>query len=161
MAANPDEVTQTKNASQVALEHCQKWERHYRLAGTGFQWAYFLSQFAAVVLSGITPILILMDNTPKYVQAIPPAVASISAGLAVYNWRLSWVRSRRAADSLENERVNFELRIGPDYNSSLPDEKAIENFRRNVMQMQNETLEEWEKVVVKGDSKSNTSQSDP
>jgi len=142
------EVTQNKTSSQIALEHCQKWEKHYKIGGTCFQLAYFLSQFAAVVLSGITPILILMDNTPKYVQAIPPAVASIAAGLAVYNWRVSWVRSRRAADSLENERVNFELRIGQDYNSNLPDEKAIENFRRNVLKIQNETLEKWEQVVI-------------
>ncbi|MEH2180504.1 SLATT domain-containing protein [Nostoc sp.] len=158
MNERASEVIQIQKASQVALEHCKKWEKYYRLSSTGFQWAYFISQFAAVALSGITPILILMDNTPKYVQAIPPAIASISASLAVYNWRSSWVRSRCGANSLENERLNFELRIGSDYSLNLPDEVAIENFRKNVMRVQNQTLEEWEKIVVKESEKSNISQ---
>ncbi len=76
----------------------------------------------------------------------------------VSNWRSSWVRSRRAANSLENERLNFELRIGSNYSLNLPDEVAIENFRKNVMRVQNQTLEEWEKIVVKESEKSNISQ---
>lgn len=50
---------------------------------------------------------------------------------------------------LENERLNFELRIGTSYSHSLSDEVVIENFRKNVMQVQNQVLDEWEKVIVK------------
>lgn len=90
-----------------------------------------------------------MDNIPKSIQAIPPAIASISAGLSVYNWRLSSVRSARAATLLENERLNFELRVSESYSQSLPLEIAIANFRKNVTQVQTQVLDEWEKVVVK------------
>ena len=145
---NP-EIKQIPDASKIVIEHCKKCERYHKLAATSFRWGYFLSQFAAVVFSGITPILILMDNVPKYVQAIPPAIASISAGLSVYNWRLSSVRSQRAATLLENERLNFELRVGKCYSHSLASEAAIANFMKNVMQVQNQVLDEWEKVVVK------------
>ncbi len=143
------ETSQAPDAFKTAIEHCKKHERHHKLAATSFRWGYFLSQFAAVVFSGITPILILMDNIPKSMQAIPPAIASISAGLSVYNWRLSSVRSQRAATLLENERLNFELRISSCYSQSLEDEIAIANFIKNVMQVQNQVLDEWEKVVLK------------
>ena len=73
------EIHQTPDPFQIVIEHCKKCERHHKLAATSFRWAYFISQFAAVVFSGITPILILMDNIPKSIQAIPPAIASISA----------------------------------------------------------------------------------
>jgi hypothetical protein len=89
-----------------------------------------ISQFAAVVFSGITPILILLDNTPKFVQAIPPAIASISAGLAVYNWRASGVRSTIALASLESERLHYELRVGTEYGSERSEEEALASFRK-------------------------------
>lgn len=157
MQEKNSEINQIPDAFQIVIEHCKKCEKHHKLAATGFQWGYFLSQFAAVVFSGITPILILMDNIPKPIQAIPPAIASISAGLSVYNWRLSSVRSRRALNLLENERLNFELRIGTCYNHSLSDEVALENFRKNVMQVQNQVLDEWEKVIVKETDNKNMS----
>ncbi|BDA71641.1 hypothetical protein CAL7716_058070 [Calothrix sp. PCC 7716] len=143
------EPTETVNPSQIVIEYCKKYERHHKLAATSFRCAYFISQFAAVVFSGITPILILMDSIPKSLQAIPPAIASISAGLSVYNWRLSSVRSARAATLLENERLNFELRIGESYSQTLPDDTAIANFRKNVMQVQTQVLDDWEKIVIK------------
>ena len=133
---------------EKALEYCLELERGQRLSATAFQWAYFFSQFAAVVFSGITPILILLDNTPKFVQAIPPAIASISAGLAVYNWRSSSVRSRIALASLENERLNYELRVGPEYGSGVSEEQALAHFREKVTQINLGVLRDWERVVL-------------
>lgn len=132
-----------------ALEYCRTLEQGQRLSASAFQWAYFLSQFAAVVFSGITPILILLENTPKYIQAIPPAIASISAGLAVYNWRSSSVRSRIALASLESERLNYELRVGDAYNSGVSDEEALARFRENVTKINLDLLRNWEKLVLK------------
>ena len=96
-----------KEKKEQALKECERLEESYGSAATGFQWAYFLSQFIAVVFSGITPILILMDNIPKHFQAAPPALASIAAGLSVYNWRLNWTRNKITSESLKNERLNF------------------------------------------------------
>jgi uncharacterized protein YheU (UPF0270 family) len=137
-----------KAPRERALEYCLKLERGQRLSATAFQWAYFFSQFAAVVFSGITPILILLDNTPKFVQAIPPAIASISAGLAVYNWRSSSVRSRIALASLESERLNYELRVGTDYGSEHSEEEALAHFRNKVTQINLGVLRDWERVVL-------------
>ena len=145
---------------EAALNHCKKLERGQKLSATSFQWAYFLSQFAAVVFSGITPILILLDNTPKYVQAIPPAIASIAAGLAVYNWRVSGVRSRIAAESLESERLDYELRIGSKYGSHLPDDEALVNFRDNVTKINLGVLREWQSVVIQEANQPNHSKSE-
>lgn len=133
---------------EMVLEYCRKLEEGQRLSATAFQWAYFFSQFAAVVFSGVTPILILLDNTPKFVQAIPPAIASISAGLAVYNWRASGVRSRIALASLESERLSYELRVGPEYGSGVPDEEALAHFKNKVTQINLGVLRDWERVVL-------------
>lgn len=146
---------------EKALAYCLELERGQRLSATAFQWAYFFSQFAAVVFSGITPILILLDNTPKFVQAIPPAIASISAGLAVYNWRSSGVRSRIALASLESERLNYELRVGSDYGSDRSDEEALANFRNKVTQINLGVLRDWERVVLEEANKLKLSKTEP
>ncbi len=146
---NESTSPKTIDRHQIALDHCRKLERGQKTSATSFQCAYFLSQFAAVVFSGIPPILILLEHTPKYVQAIPPAVASIAAGLAVYNWRLSGVRSRIAAEALESERLNYELRVGSDYGSHLSEDEALTNFRNNVTKINLGVLQEWKSVVIK------------
>jgi hypothetical protein len=134
-----------------ALDECKRLEESYGSAATGFQWAYFLSQFIAVVFSGITPILILMDNIPKHFQAAPPALASIAAGLSVYNWRLNWTRNKITSESLKNERLNFDMRVTSDYESTLTDEAALGNFRKNVMRFNLEAMNEWQQTILKED----------
>jgi Protein of unknown function (DUF4231) len=136
---------------QQALKECMRLEKNYESASAAFQSSYFLSQFVAVVFSGITPILILMDNVPKYVQAVPPALASISAGVSVYDWRLNWARNRFSSESLKSERLNFDMRVTSDYDSKLTDEAALGNFRKNVMSIHHQAMREWEQAIVKQD----------
>lgn len=137
--------------TQKALDECIRLEKNYEKAASAFQSSYFISQFIAVVFSGVTPILILMDNMPKYVQAIPPALASIAAGVSVYNWRLNWARNRITSESLKSERLNFEMRVTAEYDSKLTDDVALGNFRRNVVNLHLQAMREWEEAIVKQD----------
>jgi hypothetical protein len=47
-------------------------------------------------------------------------------------------------------RLNFELRVGKCYSHSLASEAAIVNFMKNVMQVQNQVLDEWEMESFRG-----------
>lgn len=137
---------------QQALKECIRLEKDYEKAAAAFQSSYFVSQFVAVVFSGIAPILILVDHVPKYMQAIPPALASIAAGVSVYNWRLNWARNRITSESLKNERLNFDMRVTADYDAKMSDDVALGNFRKRVMSLHLKAIRDWEQSIVKEDS---------
>lgn len=144
-----DENTDDLGRGNKAVEECKRLEKYYDKSAIAFQASYFLSQLIAVVFSGITPILILTDNMPKYVQATPPAMASIAAGLSVYRWRSKWASNKVTSEALRHERINFEIRATELYKEDLSDDVALGNFRNRIMQAHLTSLKEWKSDIEK------------
>jgi hypothetical protein len=93
--------TAVDNYVQMRMHHA----RTELIAGSG----YWGAQVGAVVLAGVTPLLVLFSKYPDLVKAIP---ASIAAVLAAFNGLLDW-RSlanarRNAVNDMDREFRRFD-----------------------------------------------------
>ena len=107
-APNLQDQDHHDSKENIALRYYQ--QKHNALINDSrvHQSFYYISQIAAVVLSGIAPILII-KNAPKDVQAAAPALASIAAGLSMYKWKENWIRCKVAAENMESEMMKYQL----------------------------------------------------
>jgi hypothetical protein len=100
--------------------------------------AFFTSQIAAVFLSGITPILIILQ-VPDSIKAAAPALASIAGGLSVYRWKENWIRCESTSEKLQAELLKF--------NSVEVEEKdkttATQKFLTKILEINDAHLKQW------------------
>jgi len=105
-------------------------------------------QISTVVLSGVTPILVLVDKLEagqawlKWLPVICPAIASIVASIVTsFPFQKNWVAANKAVELLEAEQEKFILGITPLYRCyDITDEveqqqklsQAIEQFITQV-----------------------------
>ncbi|PSB65502.1 hypothetical protein C7B61_11215, partial [filamentous cyanobacterium CCP1] len=134
---------QVRSRNEKALDFCDQLVNYYERNRSFNRRAYSVSQAAAVILSGVTPILILLPNVPKAVQAIPPAIASVAAGLNAFQYREKWIRCKSTAESLKVEKLKFELRISDDYSQNLPEEVVVFNFVNRVDALHSAQIQQW------------------
>jgi hypothetical protein len=90
-------------------------------------------QTAALLLSGVTPVLMLWDALPKALQALPAVLASVAAGvLGTFRFRDNQGRWAFAQETLEHELFNFKNRIGPAYPRGIDPQVALARFVKAV-----------------------------
>jgi hypothetical protein len=103
---------------------------------------------ATVILSGVTPILVLVDKLEagqawlKWLPVICPAIASIVASIVTsFPFQENWISANTAVELLEAEQEKFILGVTPAYRCyDVTDESqrqqqakmAIENFINQV-----------------------------
>lgn len=131
-------------ARESALEYCQELVDDYKRTRTNCRNIYYMSQLATVVLSGITPILVLVDKLEtgvswlKWLPVICPAIAAIVASIVTsFPFQKNWLAANATVELLEAEQEKFILGVSPLYSyydtaeeTQLPlkAQKAIENF---------------------------------
>ncbi|MGK7890563.1 MAG: DUF4231 domain-containing protein [Leptolyngbyaceae cyanobacterium] len=83
---------------------------------------YYIFQISTIVLSGVTPILVLLDKVDiqvawiKWLPVIFPAIASIVTSLATsFPFQENWMAANRAVELLEAEQEKFILGVTPAY----------------------------------------------
>ncbi|WP_265271254.1 DUF4231 domain-containing protein [Nostoc sp. KVJ3] len=87
---------------------------------------YYTSQWAIIVLTGITPLLLIVP-LPNIYPAISSAVASITAGLAsTFKFREKYDLNKNALTCINIEVANFNCGTG-NYTSNIGDENAEKN----------------------------------
>ncbi len=87
---------------------------------------------AAVILAGLTPVLILIDELPKALQALPAALAAIAGGVAaVFGWHGDWLRYAATREALMHEAALLETRTGP-YGPDVAEEERLASFMAAV-----------------------------
>jgi Protein of unknown function (DUF4231) len=107
---------------------------------------FYLFQTLVIVLSGITPILIIYTDL-KLIQAIPPALASVLAGLmGVYQFNEHWLRRSSAAEALKTECIKFETRSGKDYLETLSESQIIQSFVLRIEGIQADAVSQWRRA---------------
>ena len=106
--------------------------------------SYWVLQMAVIALSAITPVLILVDDIPKAVQALPPALAAIAAGaLGMFQMRETAGAFEVTATRLKNELFLFENRSGV-YEGADPARRFVET----IVEIESETTAEWRDRLV-------------
>ena len=154
-------------AREKALEYAQELIDDYKKTRKQSRNLYYILQIGTVVLSGITPILVLVDklqanqNWLKWLPVIFPAVASIVASVVTsFPLQETWISANRTVELLEAEQEKFVLGITPLYRcyDSMNEEeqenkakKSIENF---IMQVNKIHLKQ-----VEGNSDNQTQES--
>jgi len=135
-------------ARTKALEYCQELIDDYKSARNLARTLYYVLQISTVILSGVTPILVLVDKLEagqswlKWLPVICPAVASIVASIVTsFPFEKNWMAANKAVELLEAEQEKFILGISPAYRCyDIPEEgkqqqrvsQAIEQFINQV-----------------------------
>jgi hypothetical protein len=129
---------------QLALDDCQLMITWYDKNKRTVRTLFYISQVCIIVLSALTPVLILWSNLPKPLQALPAAVASVCAALnAVFRWRENWVLRAHASEALKRELLKFKTRTSEEYRADLDDQQALANFVARVESLSMNELSEW------------------
>lgn len=135
---------------QESLVFSQKLIENYKRTIAFNMFGYYGSQSAVIILSGITPLLILF-KIPSEMAAIPPAIASVAAGLSnTFRYRDKYVISKITLEELVFERKKFELGLSPYEKKEVEDENSQQNvvgvFIRNFEIIHRQRMEEWQKI---------------
>jgi hypothetical protein len=94
-----------------------------------------------VLLSGLTPVLILWTSVPKPLQALPSALAAIAAGVAgSFNWKDNWVRWKATQEQLKSELSLFDVSAGTYKGGGAA---ALNIFALRVEDLSNREWEQW------------------
>jgi len=160
-----------------ALKYSQELINDYKRTRVNSRNIYYISQISTVILSGVTPILVVverLDTGPSWFKWLPvifPAISAIvSSIITSFPFQERWIAANKTVELLEAEQEKFILGISQAYRCtdvSEPQERqkraqlAIENFITQVntihlKQIQQVTAEkqEGEKKEEKTESNS-------
>lgn len=105
-----------------ALQYCQDLINDYKKTRNWARTLYYTLQIATVILSGVTPILVLVDKLEagqawlKWLPVICPAVASIVASIVTsFPFQKNWIAANTAVELLEAEQEKFILGVTQPY----------------------------------------------
>jgi hypothetical protein len=140
----PDGVADDDAREKAALERCHHMIQWYERSRVRAGRAYRLFETSIIVLSALTPVLILSAAVPTLLQAVPPAIAGLFATLiATYRWREDWIRYTVAAETLRSELVKFSTRTTADYSVRLPLGAALDTFVARMESVAASEIAEW------------------
>ncbi len=152
MASTP-EASAHAHREREAIAVCRynmNWYQRHGLLAMGL---YRGSQTLAVVLSAGAAILVLATELPKWVTALPAAVASLAAGLnGIYLWREDWVRWLATAQALRSELANYQCRHPERYGVNLSPDEALDNLVQRVQHLVDSETQQWEHIAMQRSS---------
>ena len=91
--------------------------------------------------------MILIEDTPKFIQALPAALVSIAVGMiAVFKWRENWALRAFTAEALKRELMKFQSRSSKKYHSTLDDQEALDNFVEVIDVLTMNEVSEWKNI---------------
>lgn len=150
-----DDNPPDSSARERALARCQRLIRWYTKEKRRQRLAYQTFQVAAILLSGVTPILILWSDVPDVWTALPAALAAIATGLlGIFQWKENYVRFAYVSEALQSEKNKFLTRTTTDYDKSLSEYEALSIFVTRVESLVMSEVSDWRgqmrKAVEKG-----------
>ncbi|WP_341529943.1 DUF4231 domain-containing protein [Nostoc sp. UHCC 0302] len=105
-----------------ALQYCQDLIDDYKRVRSSARNLYYGLQIATVILSGVTPILVLVDKLEagqawlKWLPVLCPAIASIVASIVTsFPFQKNSIAANTAVELLEAEQEKFILGVTPSY----------------------------------------------
>jgi len=142
------ENSQVTSVVEKALRYSQELIDDYKKTRGLARNIYYVLQLGTIVLSGVTPILVLVDELEtgsiwlKWLPVICPAIASIVASMVTsFPFQENWISANRVVELLEAEQEKFILGATPAYRyydiadpaeREKTSRKAIANFIAKV-----------------------------
>ncbi|MBD2497074.1 DUF4231 domain-containing protein [Nostoc sp. FACHB-280] len=158
-------------AREKALQYCQDLIDDYKKARNLSRNLYYVLQISTVILSGVTPILVLVDKLEvgqawlKWLPVICPAVASIVASIVTsFPFQKNWVAANTTLELLEAEQEKFILGVTPAYrcydasDSSQQQQKASQAIEQFIVQVNNIHLQQVQQASDSQQDKKETEQ---
>ena len=142
-------------ARAKALQYCQDMIDDYKKTRNLSRNLYYVLQIATVILSGVTPILVLVDkleagqNWLKWLPVICPAIASIVASIVTsFPFQKNALAANTAIELLEAEQEKFILGVTPSYrcydvsDETEQQQKASQAIEHFIVQVNNIHLQQ-------------------
>ncbi|KOP27679.1 hypothetical protein AMR41_03620 [Hapalosiphon sp. MRB220] len=144
---NKDTVALTR---VKALQYCQNLIDDYKRVHISARNLYYGLQIATVILSGVTPILVLVDKLEagqawlKWLPVLCPAIASIVASIVTsFPFQKNSIAANTAVELLEAEQEKFILGVTPPYrcydmsDETQQEQKASQALEYFIVQVNN------------------------
>lgn len=149
-----------------AIQYCDDIIEFYQGMRYRTRRYFIFFQLTTAALTGLTPILVLVDKAGDLKQTLPPAaqiiltwsiiiVPGIAAILAttstIFNFQEDWIQAKKTAESLEAIREEFMIGASPHYQITAQDaqtkqkqqKQALENFIINVNELHLQQIDRW------------------
>ena len=136
--------TDAKGRRDLAIDFCEERIRHYARFKVLALTTYYFFQTGIIVLSAVTPLLVLDDIGSALFRAAPAAIAGVFAALStVYHTRENWLRCVEIEDALTNELLKYQTESSPLYSNAIPDNRALSNFVLSVERILEHDTSRW------------------
>ena len=126
--ASEDSIDELVESRERALEYCQELIDDYKKIRKTTRNLYYILQLATIILSGVTPILVVVDqqssaDMPSYVRWLPvifPAIAAIVSSFSTsFPLETRWTDANRVVEQLEAEQEKFALGVTKPYRAFM------------------------------------------
>ncbi|MGK7895519.1 MAG: DUF4231 domain-containing protein [Xenococcus sp. (in: cyanobacteria)] len=126
--ASVDSTDELIESRERALEYSQELIDDYKKIRRTTRNLYYVLQLATIILSGVTPILVVVDqqssaNMPAYVRWLPvifPAIAAIVSSFSTsFPLETRWNDANRIVEQLEAEQEKFILGVTKPYRAFM------------------------------------------
>ena len=153
MTLSQDESNQ--NRREKALKRYETEIQWYEKVKRNQRRLRQLLLISIIILSGLTPLLLLIDGAPKFAQALPAAAAGMLTALsATFRVSENYARFSYTLEALKSEKFKFETRATKDYGVTVDDQKALERFVTRMEELIISEVTDWREAVVKREEKS-------
>ena len=126
-----------------ALNWCQQQIDWFEKSKRNSSTADRIAQVIIIVMSSLTPILILWSYLPKVLQALPAALITVTVGLSqAFHWRENHIRYAQTGEALQSERIKFLTRAGS-YRTNVSENTAIRRFVERIESLHMSEIEGW------------------
>lgn len=136
----------SNNIRDIALKRCKDLLDHYLRLKMESHNRSSRTQFASLLLTAITPVLLLIPINGEYVKILAAATsagAAVSTGLlSIYGWRETYVRSGYTYHALESEMNRYLTQASDDY-ANLDEEKAAQSFSKRIEEIYMVEVTDW------------------
>ncbi len=159
---------------QKALQYAEDLIKDYKKTRALSRNLYYTLQIGTIILSGLTPILVLVDKIQttdtwlKWLPVIFPAIASIVASIVTsFPFQENWISANTTVELLEAEQEKFVLGITPLYRcyDSINDQeqekkakKSIENFITQVNNIHLKQIQQTSSILNNEENKEQSSE---
>ena len=142
----------------LALNRCDTLIDWYQRQLKKQRAALTTTRLVAVVLSGLVPVLVIVQmsltaQTPNWLAvsiliALFPALAAISSALdELFQYKENWIRFSIATEELKSEKVKFLTRTTKAYQRDLDEYEALSNFVTRIERITLRETRRWQSQV--------------
>ena len=148
--ASDDSTDELIDSRERALEYCQELIDDYKKVRKTARNLYYILQLATIILSGVTPILVVVDQQssaemPSYVRWLPvifPAIAAIVSSFSTsFPLETRWNDANRVVEQLEAEQEKFILGVTKPYRAFLIVKDDAERRKKLKLTIENFIIE--------------------